>query len=239
MATYAQIEAEVMRIVEDRITALDSAIVTHVARAQRAIENRCAFPVQWAEATYRVEPLTSDYAKPADFIAVRKAPYFLERADAKRYNKLTELDTFEDLGLLTEQGVPKYWREKDDASLQFWPIGDGSGPSLVTPGAYDVSLLYFKTLSGLAAESDTNWWSVHMDDVLAWRAASFVYAELRDPMANWWSAVAAARFMEVRKQQRYGKLRQKETRIYPAESLSSSTQKSQRPPRTRWVSEIP
>lgn len=239
MSTYSQIEAEVMRIVEDRITALDSAIVTHVARAQRAIESRCAFPVQWAEVTFQVEPLTTDYAKPADFIAVRKAPYFLENSTATQYKKLVELDTFEDLGLLTEQDVPRYWREKDDASFQFWPIGDAAGPSGTTAGAYDVTFLYFKSLAALSSAGSSNWWSDNMDDVLAWRAASFVFAELRDPMANWWSSVAAARFMEIRKQHRYGRVRQKETRIYPSEALSSVTQRSQRRPRTRWLSEIP
>lgn len=239
MATYGQIEAEVKRIVEDRIDTLDSAIVTHVARAQNAIEIRCAFPVQRALVTYQVGPPTTDYAKPADFINVRRAPYFLERTDSKQYSKLTEVDSFEDLGLLTKQGVPQYWCEKDDTTLQFWPIGDGLGPSGTTAGAYDIVIPYWKSLSALASANDTNWWSENLDDVLAWRAAATVFAEARDPMANWWMSVAAARFLEIRNQSKRNRIRQRETAIYPSQSLSSRTRQDSHGFRGPWISDLP
>lgn len=239
MATYGQIEAEVLRIVEDHIDDLTSAISTHVARAQISIEDRCAFPVQRATVEYQVEPLTTDYAKPDDYIAVRRAPYFLELSTSQKYRKLVEYDAFEDLGLATEQGVPRYWREKDDLYFQFWPIGDGEGPSGTTAGAYDVVFPYFKRLDALTGSSATNWWSENMADVLAWRAAANVFAEMRDPLANWWSAVAAARFIEIKNFSKRNRIRQKEVRIYPSEPLSAATNRTRQWTRKTWIAEIP
>lgn len=240
MSTYGQIEAEVQRIVEDRIDTLDNAIVTHVARAQNAIEIRCAFLVQRASVTYQVAPPTTDYAKPADFINVRSAPYFLERSTSQKYAFLVEVDSFEESGLLTKEGVPKYWREKDESYLQFWPLGDGEGPSGTTTGAYDVVVPYFKSLDALAGASDTNWWSENLSDVLAWRAAATLFAEARDPMANWWMSVAAARFIEIRNQSKRNRIRQRQTEIYPSQSLSSRTRQDRYPYyRGPWISELP
>lgn len=239
MATYAEIRAEVYRIVEDRVAVVDAGVQTHVQRAQVAIESRCAFPVQRAQTTLQVRTASTSYAKPTDFLAMRERPYYLETADSKRYIFLREAYSFEEMGLVDTQGAPKYWRDADDANLEFWPIGDANGPSVVTPGAYDVVIPYFKKLTTLSADEDENWWSINLSDVLAWRAAAFVFAELRDPMANWWSSVAAARFMEIRNQDRRNLLRQRETRIYPAESLSSSTQGRNRWRRRTWISDIP
>lgn len=239
MSTRSQIQAEVLRIVEDHVDVVTAAIPTHIQRAQRAIESRCAFLVQYATVTYQVEPLSSSYAKPADFLGVRRAPYFIETSSSSGYKRLREDPDFESRGLLTTQGVPKYWRDENDASFSFWPIGDGLGPSGTTAGAYDVVVPYYKSLSALASDNDTNYWSQNFDDVLAWRAAAFVFADMRDPQANWWSAVAAARFNEIRSQLRRNRARQQDGRIFPAESLSSETQFRRRWRRRTWLAEVP
>lgn len=239
MATLSQIQAEVLRIVEDHVDVVTAAITTHVQRAQRAIESRCAFLVQEATTTVQVEPLSSSYAKPSDFVGMRAAPYFLESSTSKKYLRLREVPSFEDYGLLTQQGVPKFWRDDGEDAWQFWPIGDGLGPSGSVAGAYEVAIPYYKSLSLLSAGTDTNWWSENMDDVLAFRAASFVFAEMRDPMANWWSSVAAARFIEIRNQTKRARARQREGLIYPAEALSSETQNRRRWRRRTWAAEVP
>lgn len=239
MATLAQINAEVLRIVEEHIDALTTAITTHVQRAQRAIEDRCGFAIQRAEVTYQVMPSTTSYTKPADFVAVRKAPYLLERSDSTQYRRLAEMEDFLHLGLIGTTGVPRYWREIGEEDIAFWPIGDSAGPSISTPGAYEITVPYYKRLTTLSADGDENWWSQHLDDVLAWRAAAFVFAELRDPMAQWWSSAAAARYLEVRNQHKRNRVRQEETRVTPAESLSARTQSARRWYRRQLIARVP
>ena len=220
MATRGQISAEVLRIVEDHVDVVTAAIPTHITRAQRAIEDRCAFAVQEATVSFAVTPLAASQELPADFIAPRKQPYYLARSTDTKYTWLSEYPDFEALGLLTEEGPPKYWRIAGDVNFEVWPIGDELGPSGVTPGGYDVVLPYHKRLDALAADDDTNWFSENLDDVLAWRAAAFVFGDMRDPQANWWSAVAAARFLEFKRQYRRNQIRTL-THLAPAESLSS------------------
>lgn len=240
MATLAQIKDEVLRIVEDHIDALTgAAVVTHIQRAQRAIEDRCVWRQQHAEFTCQVSPAGTLYPVPEDFIGVRKSPRFVSRSNSNRYARVSEQDSFEDFGLLTEEGVPRYWRDVDGENISFWPIGDGAGPSVLSPGAYEIVVPYFKRLSALAADSDTNFWSETMDDVLAFRGASFLFAEMRDPMANWWSSVAAARFLEIKKQYNRNQSKRRDTVIYSTESLSSRTQNERRLGRRTWVAEIP
>lgn len=240
MATKAQIEAEVLRIVEDHNPALvDSAvIVTHIARAQRAIEMRCAFAVQKASVTFQVLPATANFAKPDNYLGVRKAPRFLEQTSSTRPRKLLEVEDATDYGLTTEQGRPRYWIDDDEDTISFWPIGDDEGPSIVTPGAYDVVVPYWKSLAALSAAADTNWWSENLDDVLAWRAVAFIFAEGRDPLANWWSSVAAARFIEFKNQYKRNKLRSRATQLYPTEVISGGTNRERQFTRRTWIAEI-
>ncbi len=240
MATLGEIKDEVLRVVEDHIDELTgTAVVTHIRRAQRAIEDRCAWRIQHDEFTCQVSPASSFYAYPDDFIAIRKSPRFIQSSSSSRYSRPKECDSFEDLGLLTEEGVPRYWRDSEGAGVSFWPIGDSNGPSAVSAGAYEITFPYFKRLAALSADGDTNFWTEEMDDVLAWRAASFVFAELRDPLANWWSSVAAARFLEIGRAYRRNQFRRRDTRIYSTESISSRTQRDPLRLRRTWIAEIP
>lgn len=228
MATLGEIEAEVLRIVEDDpgdVTA-STVIRTHVRRAQRAIEDRCAFDAQRTATTLVVTASTFNFALPTGFLAMRKTPIVLNRATDTRYATLTEVADFNSLGVPPVYGSPKYWGITGDSVLRIWPYGDGLGPSGSATGGYDVEIDYWQRLATLTAPDDTNYWTETMDDVLAFRAASFVFSEMRDPQANWWSAVAAARFVEIRNSYQRNKLRQRDFRIVPAQSLSSQTQRS-------------
>lgn len=228
MATLGEIEAEVLRIVEDDpgdVTAT-SVIRTHVRRAQRAIEDRCAFAVQEETFGYTVTASVGNFTLPTDFLAMRTAPSVLLRAADTQYARLTEIGDITDLGVQPDYGPPKYWRISQDTLLQVRPFGDGLGPASSSPGGYDIEIAYWKRLATLTNSSDENYWTQNMDDVLAFRAAAFVFSEMRDPQANWWSAVAAARFVEIRHTYKRNQLRQREFRIKPAQSLSSETQKN-------------
>lgn len=239
MATFGEIQAEVQRIVEDRVTALDAAIPTHVRRAQRAIEDRCAFKCQNATTTIQVTGSTLLYDKPDDFIGVREAPRFLDRSDATKYQFITEVDDTQAFGLDTEEGVPRYWQDYDEEQFKVWPRSDGNGPSGVSAGAYEVVFPYFKRLETLEEAGDSNFWSEKMDDVLAWRAVAFLFAELRDPMANWWASVSAARFLEIRRQYRRQQLRSRAFKITPTENLSGGANSLLALGRRTWISDIP
>lgn len=227
MATLGEIEAEVLRIVEDDpgdVTA-STVIRTHIRRAQRAIEDRCAFDAQRTTTAVVVTATEYNFALPTGFIAMRTKPVVLNRATDTRYAKLEEVANFNDLGVPPVYGSPKFWTISQDSIIRIWPFGDGLGPSGSVSGGYDVELDYWQRLTTLTAQNDTNYWTENMDDVLAFRAAAFVFSEMRDPQANWWSAVAAARFNEIRNAYHRNKLRQREFRIIPAQSLSSQTQR--------------
>lgn len=227
MATLGEIEAEVLRIVEDNpgdVTAT-TVIRTHVRRAQRAIEDRCAFDAQRTTNALVVTATEYVFAVPTGFIAMRMPPVVRNRAADTQYTRLTELADFTVLGVTPVPGSPKYWQVSQDTVIRIWPNGDGLGPSDSVAGGYDVEIDYWQRLTTLTASDDTNYWTENFDDVLAFRAAAFVFSEMRDPQANWWSAVAAARFNEIRNAYHRNKMRQRDFRIVPAQSLSSQTQR--------------
>ena len=178
MATLGEIEAEVLRIVEDDPGDVTSstAIRTHVRRAQRAIEDRGAFDTQRISNALVVTATTFNFALPTGFLGMRAPPIVLNRAGDKRYTKLLEIVDFNDLGVPPAYGSPKYWQISQDAIIRIWPFGDGLGPSMSATGGYDVEIDYWQRLATLTASSDTNYWTENMDDVLAFRAAAFVFS---------------------------------------------------------------
>lgn len=232
MASRAQIEAEVLRIVEDQPSDLTAAVVTHIQRAQRQIEERLDFRIQEEGIVFDVIPSSFTYAKPSDYLAAREAPFYLtdtslateatgvpvSRVFLKRWT-----DPLENLGDPRVPGRPKYWAESEEL-IQFFPPGDDAGPSTTTAGAYEVKFPYFKRLPTLTSAGSTNWWTENLDDVLAWRAASMLFSELRDPIAQFWSSVAAARYQEVVRATRRARFGQDNVQIFPKQSLSARTQ---------------
>ncbi len=227
MANLAAIKAEVLRIVESQPAALTAAVTTHIQRAQKSIESRSQFKIQETSVTFQVVSGTLNYAQPADYIAILNRPYYLDTLTTNYYTFLDERLEFETLGLAGSMDPPKYWREFSDlstVSFQFWPQGDADGPSVVTPLAYDVVIPYIGRLSTLTQDSDTNFWTTEMDDVLAWKAAAMMFAELRDPMASFWNSVAAARYLEIKNDMKRNKLRSLVTRITPSQPLGSRNQ---------------
>ena len=226
MATLAEIKAEVLRIVEEDITELSDAITTHVQRAQREIEDRCEFDIQRTTTLFEVRQQTGGYDIPSDFIAPADPPYMLDdvaissespTSGSHTRTFLVERDEFASLGNRRIKGKPKYWKFGNNfTQIQFWPRGNDEGPG--TSGAWEVEFGYFKRLDTLENDSDTNWWSENLDDVLAFRVAAMVFAEMRDPLANFWDQRALARLAEFRNQHRRNKWRNRGGKfLYPME----------------------
>ena len=228
MANLAAIKAEVLRIVEAHITELTDATTTHVQRAQRSIEDRLAFKIQDATITYTTSTVHTFFAWPSDFICVKEQPVYKMTLDATQYTFMDEWSVLQELGIIRPEntGPPTHWSEEvnsDVIGFQTWPVTDENGPSIVRAGGYDILVPYYRRLDTLANDADTNWWSENMDDVLAWKAAANVFSELRDPMAQFWNGVAAARFLEILRTKNRAKLAVKGTSIYPSQRLSSNS----------------
>ncbi len=225
MANLAAIKGEVKRIVEERITSLDAAITTHIQRAQRSIEDRCAFDIQESQVTYQYLTSGQTMFYPSNYIAIRGVPHYRKTSTDDQYTFLTERLEFDSLGIRFEvaSGSPVYWRHNVGLAFEIWPPPDHEGPSPFTGGAYDVVFPYCKKLSSLVEDADTNWWSENMDDVLGWKAAANVFAELRDPLAQFWNSVAFARFFEILKLNNRNKIKSFDQGIFPRQSLSANT----------------
>ena len=220
MANLAEMVAEVKRIVEDRVTVLDAAITNHIQRAQRSIEDKRLFPQQKATVTTNVSTLLgSAFLYPSDYIAVRDALHYKKTATDTKYTFMEEVESIEHLGIKADvTGPPKYWVH-DATAIVIYPTPDDLGFGAFS--SYEIVMPYWKRLSTLEVDADSNYWSLHMDDVLAWKAAANVFSELRDPMAQFWNAVAMARFKEIVGDFKRGKLNANRAGIYPRQSLSS------------------
>ena len=225
MANLAAVKAEVLRIVEDHITPLTNAITTHVQRAQKTIEDRCAFLVQEETKTYALAPAGSFLGYPTNFITDRGDPYYIASATSDYVTHLEEIaDPMTES--ITATGPPKYWTKQQGGGIEgllVLPKSDGLGPNV--GGSYGIVIPYYKRLDTLINDADSNYWSDNYDDILAWKAAANVYAEMRDPMAQFWNGVAMARFMEVLKTTKRNKLRKSGTSVYPTQSLSGNQRK--------------
>lgn len=221
MANLAAIKAGVLRIVENQIDVVTNAITTHVQRAQRSIEDRCAFKIQQATTTYTWSSFAAFPVLPSDYIAIRDRLFYQRRSTDKKYTFMAEVQNRSELGIHSESsGHPKYWEEFEN-EIRVSPQSDDLGPGV--GGAYTLIVPYWKRLSALTVDADTNYWSENMDDVLEFAAAGNVFAELRDPVAQFWRAVAAARFEEILRQYKRSRIRSRETRLKPAESLSGNS----------------
>lgn len=242
----ATIEAEVSRIVEDSVAAVDAGIVSHIKRAQREIEERCAFDAQFASTSFSILPATTVYDMPSDFIAMRNLPHYMTQtaigaATATTNNAevfLEEVSWSRVFGNHMEEGPPKYWSQSWNdtdqlVSIGVWPLGDGEGPQ--PGGAYGVVFPYWKRFTTLADGSDSNFVTDNLDDVLAWEAAAMVFSELRDPLANFWKAKAKTRWREFLKRYKRNQLRKLKLELYPTQPLGSQG----RPWRREIVTKVP
>jgi len=225
MANLAAVKAEVLRIVEDHITPLTDAITTHVQRAQKSIEDRCAFPVQESTTFFLTAAGVNYFQFASDFITDRDEFYTTLKVDSEYVTFLQEISE-ETERPISAVGSPKYWTralKNDLPGFRILPDDDGLGP--FAGPSYGIFVPYFRRLSTLTVDADTNWWTDNLDDVLAWKAAANVYAEMRDPMAQFWNGVAMARFKEILSATRRNKLRKTGNRIYPSQSLSGNQRK--------------
>ncbi len=233
MPNLGALVTEVKRLVESRVPILDDAIVTHIQRAQRAIEDRGQFMVQEHSITFQHNLANQfTYDVPSDFIANRMTPIYTKKSADTQLIHMIESNDFTVIGKTSTfaPGPPKYWRDsvsEATGNLQWkiFPRSDDLGPSQVTSGAYDVNFPYTRRLTTLAVIGETNWWSENLDDVLAWKAAAMVFAELRDPLAEFWNGLSNGRFREILNQYKRNKVRTSDFQIYPKQSLSSRSKR--------------
>jgi hypothetical protein len=226
MTMRSDIEQDVLRIIEDDVTEVTAAIPTHIQRAQREIEELCVFRSQKTfHHLLDIQPLSPQpIALPADFIGFVQNPYFYPSTG--RPVSLTELDSVSHLeNEGTDEGFPRYFDLIYDAATSLYkinisPKSDGNGP-IGAGGAYKVVVEYWKRFPTLTATTSTNFLTDNLDDALGWKAAAMVYAELRDPMANFWEQKAMVRIRKFVAAEKRNRLRSRNVQIYPSEPLGA------------------
>ena len=176
--TFAQIKARVARLVLENGADVTTEIPQYVRDAQAEIEDDRTLKVLEADFETTLASGASTLTKPSDWNSIRLEPYLVE-ADftSTKLRMITEKFVIENLST-TDTGTPKYWREVSDTAFRVYPIADALGP---WSDDYKVKLPYWKRLTTLTADSDTNWLCDNAENYLLWFATALALELIDDP----------------------------------------------------------
>lgn len=184
---FGQLQDEVETNVIDLPTAVQTNVPSYINRAIRALESLYNFPVMKATSDFTTTEGTATLgAIPSNFIGFRGKPYLTEYQGRVRKlamaSSVREAQIAFGTSITTDIGEPRVILSGDldttgTGSLLIYPIPDGL--SDYSDGDYRVSLPYWRTLSDLSADSDTNWFTVNADQFIIDRATAFAF------MTNW------------------------------------------------------
>lgn len=214
MATFAQLQTRVTEIVIDTPTAITSQVPTLIRESVRRLTRLHDFKV--CEATTEVFETSLETrvlgAVPSNFYKWRGKPYLISEQ-----GRVRELGTFPDRASAmrvygTEDGgeadptdlsgPPKFLSlsepsdELGTMNFELWPLPDEE--SLFTDGNYRIAVPYYKYLTALSGNSDTNWFTNNAEQWLAWDAASQAFfLNWDEQRALTWAQNAAKAYKEV------------------------------------------
>lgn len=179
MATYLELQERVQRRVIDLPTAITTEVPTLVNRAVKKLQEQHNFQVMQAKADFTTVVSTRELgAVPSNFKEYRVTdgpPAYLTQFSG------TILPVFvvpKTAALYTypgdEEGTPVYLAEQEplDEDLtrdwEIYPMSDGG--SDYGDGEYRITVPYWKFLTELSADSDSNWLTNNADDWIVYEA---------------------------------------------------------------------
>ncbi len=191
MSTYAEIQSRVLAIVIDTPTAVQDQVPTLVKEVISELQVDHNFQIM--RATTAVLRTVADTrvlaAVPSDFKEFRGLPYEIGGTGATR-----ELGvSFERSAVIRELGSNEGGEGEDSTyegrpqvilvsepsdeagtqNFEIWPLSDGNSDYADTyVGQYRIRIPYWKYLTELSGDTDTNWFTVNGADYIAYMAAA-------------------------------------------------------------------
>lgn len=203
MATFIALQNEVLALVIDTPSAVQTYVPQYVNRAIRKLQNKHNYKVMEAEAT-RVTVAgvrTLDTARPTDWKEPRGNPYYIENFGSYRRmfwvsskgNALARWGNDVTLDI----GAPGALYEDDlPGEFNVFPYPDGL--SDYPDGQYRITIPYWKYLSNLISDTDENWFTTNAEQYIVKRAVGDAFSANEDEnRAQYWYGLAQEEYAEV------------------------------------------
>lgn len=200
MANFGSLKNEVLLLVIDTPTAVQTLVASFVNRAVRKLQTKHNYKVMEAEATFTTAEATRALGiRPSNWKMARGKPYelddrgfatgmfYLDRANAVfRYGDSTD-----------DTGNPRTLVENDQTgNFDVYPYSDGN--SSYDDGEYRVTVPYWAYLNPLLSDSDTNWFTNNAEQWIIYQAvAEAFYANQDEAMAQIWETRAMREYKDV------------------------------------------
>lgn len=186
--TYLELQTAVLTALIDTPTMVQDAVPRLVNQAIRELQQRFNFRIMQANQEYLTVTSSrtlSPSTMPDDFKEFRKRAFYTEFLGGNR-----EVDVLSDRG-----SILRRWNTDDiggphqlllDAGvLEVWPLPDNV--SDYSDGQYRITMPYWKYLPDLAADADTNWFTLNTTQyIINWAVAEGFALDWDEKRSDYW-----------------------------------------------------
>jgi len=213
MATYIELQTQVNRRVIDLPTAVQAEVPDLVNKAVRAIQRGYNYKVMQGVLTATTNSGAGDggrslLAVPSTFKEFRGRPFVRNNAGSVRdlTTSYSRNGVEQEFGVSTTTSIGRpeiilHGEPSDEAgaaAFEVWPLPDGA--SDYVDKEYRVVIPVWQYLTTLAADGDTNWFTVNGDYAIVYMATAEAFALNWDPENEaLWRARGVAEERELRK----------------------------------------
>jgi hypothetical protein len=203
MADFGQIKTRVQRRIIDLPAAVLAEIPDLVLDAVREIQRKHNFKVMETIQAQNTATLTRVLTTvPSNFKERRGLPYWTPSTGKVRkmgvaVNRQSMLASFEP----ASDGPPQFLLQSEPtdtgaSNWETWPLPDGN--SDYSDGQYRISIPYWRYLPALAADTDTNWFTVNAEMYIILRATAAGFGlDWDKENETLWLALANDKYKEV------------------------------------------
>lgn len=179
MATYLELQTRVQRLVIDLPAAVTTEVPTLINEVIKAIQDEHNFRVMEALSADNLTTLSTRVlmAVPSNFKELRDDPYVTpELGKYKHITVAADRSAVLEEYTATDTGEPKVLLRSEPSdelgasNWEVWPLPDGN--SDYDDGEYRVSIPYWRYLTELSADGDTNWFTVKAEEYIIEAAAA-------------------------------------------------------------------
>lgn len=183
MGTFLSIRTRVSTLVIDLPAAVQAAVPALVNAAMRKIQVKHNFKVMEAEALYTTALSTRILgAVPTDMKEIAQEPFYTEFNYPGQFRRITlTANRHGTVGAFGAQDVGRPMVLLDAIPLvdgsrnyEIYPLPDGL--SDYSDGQYRITVPYFRYLPALAADGDTNWFTVYAEEYIVNQATARAFA---------------------------------------------------------------